>query len=374
MTRIFYCSILKINKKLTTLKRNKNMVKSKSTLSASKLLSKKIEKALLFLTNSRVREVIERRFGLKTGSTETLESIGKNYGITRERVRQIEDNGLKVLKSEKVFPLFEPIFSYLNNFFSEHGNLVGEDYLYNSLTRSTEPNSLRGQLYLVLTLGEPYQRVLNDERFHPYWTTNLSAREKAEKIVDFLIAEFNRRKSVLSENEVLDILSKNHSDVPEKMLCVVLEISKEINKNSFNEMGLNHWSEISPQGVKDRAYLVLKKEGKPLHFTEITDLINKLKLSNRTAYTQTVHNELIKDPRFVLTGRGTYALSNWGYQPGTVEEVIARILRENNRPMSREEILQAVLNQRQVKPTTILLNLQRSPQTKKLEDGKYTLV
>lgn len=341
---------------------------------ASKFLTNKVEKALLFLTNPRVREIIERRFGLKTGKTETLESIGKNYGITRERVRQIEDNGLKILKSEKVFSLFEPVFCYLDDFFSEHGNLVGEDYLYNSLTQSTEPSALRGRLYLVLTLGEPYKRVLNDERFHPYWTTNLSAREKAEKIVDFLIDEFNRRKSVLHENEVLDILSKNHSDVPEKMLCVVLEISKEINKNIFNEMGLNHWSEISPQGVKDRAFLVLKKEGKPLHFTAITELINKLGLSDRTAYTQTVHNELIKDPRFVLTGRGTYALTDWGYQPGTVEDVIARILKENNKPMTREEILQAVLGQRQVKPTTILLNLQRSPKTKKLEDGKYTLV
>jgi DNA-directed RNA polymerase delta subunit len=349
------------------------MAKSKSTPSASKLLSKKIEKALLFLTNPRVREVIERRFGLKTGKTETLESIGKNYGITRERVRQIEDNGLKVLKSEKVCSLLGPVFESLNDFFSEHGNLVGEEYLYNSLIRSGEPNSLRGQLYLVLTLGEPFQRVLNDDRFHPYWTTDLSAREKAEKIVDFLIDEFNKRKSVLQENEVLNLLSQKHADVPQKMLCVVLEISKEINKNSFNELGLNHWSEISPQGVKDRAYLVLKKEGKPLHFTEITELINKLGLSSRTAYTQTVHNELIKDPRFVLTGRGTYALTDWGYQPGTVEDVIARILKENNKPMAREEILQAVLNQRQVKPTTILLNLQRSPKTKKLEDGKYTL-
>jgi DNA-directed RNA polymerase delta subunit len=350
------------------------MAKGKSTPSASKLLSKKIEKALLFLTNPRVREVIEKRFGLKTGKTETLESIGKNYGITRERVRQIEDNGLKILKSEKVCSLLGPVFESLNDFFSEHGNLIGEKYLYNSLIRSGEPDSLRGQLYLVLTLGEPYQRVLNDERFHPYWITDLSAREKAEKIVDFLIDEFNKRKSVLRENEVLDLLSQKHTDVPQKMLCVVLEISKEINKNSFNELGLNHWSEISPQGVKDRAYLVLKKEGKPLHFTEITELINKLGLSSRTAYTQTVHNELIKDPRFVLTGRGTYALTDWGYQPGTVEDVIARILKENNKPMAREEILRAVLNQRQVKPTTILLNLQRSPKTKKLEDGKYTLV
>ncbi len=43
--------------------------------------------------------VIEMRFGLKTGETETLDSIGKKFGITRERVRQIEVQALKKLRA-----------------------------------------------------------------------------------------------------------------------------------------------------------------------------------------------------------------------------------------------------------------------------------
>ena len=344
------------------------------TKTISRALSNKIEKALLYLSNPRVRDVIERRFGIKNGKMETLEAIGQTYGITRERVRQIEDNGLRVLKSERVLPLFEPIFEYLNEFFAEHGNLAGEEYLYCSLTNTNEPHPLRGKLYFVLTIGEPYQRIINDERFNPYWTADLSARERAEKIVDFLIDHFTKQNRVFLEPEILDMLSQKHSNLPQKMLYVVLDISKEISKNIFNELGLSHWPEISPQGVKDRAYLVLKREGKPLHFTEITELINKLGISSRPAYIQTVHNELIKDQRFILTGRGTYALADWGYQPGTVEEVIERILRENKKPMTKEEILEAVLSQRQVRPNTILLNLQRSPKTQRLEDGRYTLV
>ena len=344
------------------------------TKTISRALSNKIEKALLYLSNPRVRDVIERRFGIKNGKMETLEAIGQSYGITRERVRQIEDNGLRILKSERVLPLLGPIFEQLNDFFDEHGNLVGEEYLYCNLTNTNEPNPLRGRLYLVLTIGDPYQRIVNDERFHPYWTTDLSARERAEKIVDFLIDHFTKQNRVFLEPEILDMLSQKHSNLPQKMLCVVLDISKEISRNIFNELGLSHWPEISPQGVKDRAYLVLKRERKPLHFTEITELINKLGISSRPAYIQTVHNELIKDPRFILTGRGTYALADWGYQPGTVEEVIERILRENKKPMTKEEILEAVLSQRQVRPNTILLNLQRSPKTQRLEDGRYNLV
>src|SRR4030042_953539 len=150
----------------------------KKIINISKPLSNRMEKALFYLSNPRIRDIIERRFGIKNGETETLEAIGKTYGITRERVRQIEDNGLKVLKSNKVMTLLEPIFAQLNEFFAEHGNLAGEDYLYCALTNVDYPHPLRGQLYLVLTLGEPYQRIVNDERFNPYWTTDVSSREK----------------------------------------------------------------------------------------------------------------------------------------------------------------------------------------------------
>lgn len=338
----------------------------------SKDISKKIEKALLFLTNPRIREVIERRFGLKSGKAETLEAIGQDHGITRERVRQLEENGLKVLKSEKVLSLFEAAFDFLNDLFSEHGQIMGEDYLYRTATGTTEPHSLKGYIYLALTLGDPFQRTAKDERFQPYWTADKTAREKAEKIVDFLIEHFKKHNRVFLENEILDLLSKKHSNVPVKMFYVVLEIAREINKNIFGEVGLSFWPEISPQGVKDRAYLILKRQGEPRHFTTITELINKT-FPDRPAYTQTVHNELIKDPRFVLVGRGTYALADWGYESGTVEDVIRKILSESRKPLTRQEIIDSVLSKRQVRPNTIVLNLHRSPKIRRTENGRYIL-
>lgn len=336
-------------------------------------LSKVIEKALLSLTNPRVKDVVERRFGIKTGKPETLEAIGKGYGITRERVRQIQDVGLNILKSAEVLALFDSIFKYLDRAFSQHGNLMGEEYLYSTITGTDQAHPLRGKLYLVLALGVPYQRVINDERFHPYWTADSSARDRAVKVVDFLISYFNKENKVFQESDILDLLSKKHSSLPNKMYYVVLDISKEIDKNIFKELGLSHWSDISPQGVKDRAYLVLKRQGEPLHFTNITEAINKV-FVDRPAYPQTVHNEVIKDPKFVLMGRGTYGLKEWGYEPGTVSDVIERILKASKKSMTKKEILASVLAQRQVKPTTVVLNLQRSPRVQRLEDGKYILI
>ena len=161
--------------------------------------------------------------------------------------------------------------------------------------------------------------------------------------------------------------------ITQKALLSFLEVSKEIQQGLEGKFGKREWPEINPRGVRDRAYLIFKKEKRPLHIREVTQLINSSKdekISQPRALVQTVHNELIKDPRFVLVGRGLYALKEWGYSPGTVQEIIAQILKENQRPLSKEEIIKKVLEQRIVKSNTILINLNKFART---ADGKYTL-
>ena len=95
------------------------------------------------------------------------------------------------------------------------------------------------------------------------------------------------------------------------------------------------------------------------------------KLFGREAHPATTHNELIKDGRFVLVGRGLYALKEWGYQPGVVRDVIREIL-EREGPLSREDIIDRVKRERYVKDATIAVNLQNSMFTR-MPDGRYAL-
>ena len=129
---------------------------------------------------------------------------------------------------------------------------------------------------------------------------------------------------------------------------------------------------IRPRGVRDKAYAVLLKAARPLHFREVASAISKAGWSSRKANPQPVHNELIKDPRFVLVGRGLYALAEWGYEPGTVGEVMAGLLKAARRPLSKDEIVKRVLEKRFVKPNTILFNLQDKRWFKTTPEG-YTL-
>ena len=125
-----------------------------------------------------------------------------------------------------------------------------------------------------------------------------------------------------------------------------------------------------------RVYQTLKKENNPLHFTKIAELSNQLPgefFGARKVLPQTVHNELIRDNRFVLVGRGIYGLTEWGYVSGTVREVIAKILKDFQNPTTKEKILAEVQKQRLVKQNTVFLNLANKNYFLKNAQGKYTL-
>ena len=231
----------------------------------------------------------------------------------------------------------------------------------------------------MLTLADGCQRFSEDEAFYPFWTGKKEKVGLAKKVISLTLKNLKKDKRPLALNQLfsaekagLAAVSKEAEN--EEVFNSYLEISKKIQKNPEGQIGLRDWIEINPRGIKDRAYLVLKREEKPLHFSEITKLIEKLPfLSQRRTHIATVHNELIKDSRFVLVGRGLYALSEWGYAPGVVRDVISKVLEESKGPLSKEAILKKVLEQRFVKENTVLLNLQDKDYFTRNARGKYQI-
>jgi hypothetical protein len=339
------------------------------------------------LDNERARDVIMRRFGLTDGSRQTLESVGEDYGITRERVRQIESNGLKVLSAPEVMSRLEPIFKMVEEHLAEHGDLKREEKLLNDLAcvcavggkkssvggkDDLNASKCQAALYLILVLGDPFIKEKEDDVFHSLWTIDKKSVGLARNIVDHLTKYLKRASRVVDFKTLHEQAKAKKSDLDEGALAAYLDAAKEIDLNKFGEYGLIYWPEISPRGVRDKAYLVLRRYNKPLHFGEITDLINRNNLDHKTAQVETVHNELIKDQRFILIGRGIYALSEWGYEPGTVTDIIAGLLK-NFGPLSKEEILEKVLEKRMIKENTVLINLQNKNRFARAGDGRYAL-
>lgn len=323
--------------------------------------------------SSRNKDIISRRFGLKTGKKETLESIGKSYGITRERVRQIEEFSLNQLaKSVAGFSDVTKYVSLAKEILAGNGGVMKESEMFKAFSGNDKENVVNASLVFVLALaGEPV-RINESDPFHSFWATDKQSSDLFKNNTVELIRILESKKSPVAESELVSLMAASGVRGA-KDFNVFLNISKELGKNVFGEVGLVSWAEVKPKGVRDKAYLILKKENQPKHFSEIAKLINGTGFSAKKANVQTVHNELIKDQRFVLVGRGMYGLSEWGYKPGTVKEVLVDILRNSNKPLLKADLVAKVMNARIVKENTILLNLQDSKVFSKRDDGTYAL-
>lgn len=322
--------------------------------------------------HDREREIIVRRFGLKE-RRETLEQIGELLGITRERVRQLEKAIVVRLKLA-----------------AEAGELEGLHDAERLIIRDLSENGRVGRV------SDITQRLLNVEtptvqqRAHIAFIGEVSARltpiNETDKYHQGLaIAEYGDEKAVRSRVDEIVAAIKQHG-APISLEALHDQLTYE-NPNQVRGLaslstqlahlkdmwGLSKWPTVNPKNIRDKIYVVLLDEGKPLHFSEIAQRIKESTFKRRNVTKQAIHNELIKDKRFILIGRGIYALDIWGYSQGTVADIIAGILRDEGGPLHRDEIVKRVLKSRQVKETTILLNLQSKPLFKRVAKATYAL-
>ncbi|HXV27010.1 MAG TPA: sigma factor-like helix-turn-helix DNA-binding protein [Candidatus Paceibacterota bacterium] len=336
--------------------------------------------ALVKTLSPRNRDIVSRRFGLKSGNKETLEAIGKGYGITRERVRQIEEFSLSQLaKSVAEHRELARLIGVIREHIAKDGGVVRERQLFKTVTGSDKDNVANASLVFALTLDRQLVRSSDSDRFHAFWATDARQLDSFNRSVGSLIGLFAQASGAQGAPDTVRAAAGaglegfDGAAFAERHLQTVLAVCKDVGTNIYGQVGLSAWAEIRPKGVRDKAYLVMKKAAKPQHFTNIAKLINAAKFDAKKVNVQTVHNELIKDKRFVLVGRGLYALAEWGYKSGTVKDVLVDILKGHTRSLTRADLIAKVGEVRLVKENTILLNLQDSSTFVRDANGHYSL-
>lgn len=334
---------------------------------------KQVTQKLLAALPDRAKDVLEKRYGLgKDGETYTLEAIGQTYGITRERVRQIENYGITTIQKSDAYEEFTPIFDELKGVIeSLGGGLVAEHTLLDEITNDP---IIRNHIYFLLVIGVPFYRSKENNNYAHRWYTEKKIVDTVEKALKSVYGTLDRDE-LISEDEIIDRFRKElntlTADHDTTVLKRWLDISKEVGRNPLGEWGHAASPNVRVKGIRDYAYLVVKRHGSPMHFREVATAIEQL--FERKAHTATTHNELIKDERFVLVGRGLYALTEWGYSAGVVKDVLQDILRQHG-PLSREEIIDKVRKERYVKDNTIIVNLQDNNLFKRLSNGTYMVL
>ncbi|MBI5753836.1 hypothetical protein HZA40_01685 [Candidatus Peregrinibacteria bacterium] len=318
-----------------------------------------IENFLLLLSDKE-KVVITKRFALVGADKATLEEIGKEFAVTRERVRQIEKNALSKMRRNVFNTALRSLHEYVAIVVKNNGGIIKSENLIGSLAKIL-PNNVDmnvSNLNLSLALHEGLECVGNTINFYPYVRDRLIPEYHLKHVADQLINLLHKYGDVKKLDKVSDELNPHLKEVNFDVVKVksLIEIDKRLTLLNDDLVGLLEWRHIHPRTLRDKILFVLRNEKKPMHFAAIAEKIDHANFDKRTVNVQAVHNELIRHDQFVLIGRGIYALAEWGYEKGTVAEVIEKVLREH-KELDQDKIVDLVLKQRDVKRITIILAL-----------------
>ncbi len=340
---------------------------SQTTAGNSKLavnLQSLLDDLFLVLTEKESM-VIKRRFALQGQPKQTLEKIGKHFKVTRERIRQIEGIALSKLRRTVRTTKLNEVNEMAKGVLRVHGGVMREDDLISQvLKRMPNSTDLDGAvLRLSFSIDTEMSCSGHSGTFVPFWRLESLAMEDLSLIVDSIVKILKKRKSCMKKEELISSVQSLNlfkDRIPGKELISSTFTVDERLREIEDGWGLTEWRFVRPRSIRDKVEIVLRKSGTPLHFMEIANRIREAHFDHKNVTIQAVHNELIRYPQFVLVGRGLYALREWGYEPGTVADVIEKILKEKG-PLSKKEIISEVGKQRTVKVGTISLNLQKMP-------------
>lgn len=334
-------------------------------------IKKAAKEILETIERDREREIIARRFGLYDRK-ETLEQIGELLGITRERVRQLEKAiliRLKIAAEKNELPHMQDVEKEFIKQLSELGRVARVSDLAEKVGNSGDERD-RAHVAFLATLAPRLAVLDENDEYHQAVAIKEHYDEKTlrDRVSDIV-------KAIKTHGQPLTI-AQLHEKVsgyehPDHVRAIA-SASKNL-ANLKDQWGHIKWPLVNPKNIRDKIYVILQENEKPMHFSEIAEKIKESDFKRKDVTTQAIHNELIKDARFVLIGRGIYALKEWGYSKGTVSDIITKILKKSKEPMHRDDIVREVLKSRQVKETTILLNLQGKPQFKRVAKATYEL-
>ena len=335
------------------------------------LVKSLIEGALKLIDQPREREIITRRFGLE-GAKETLEQIGERLDITRERVRQLEKAALirlKIAAEKGNIENLADIEKALIRNLAESGRISKTKTLAEKYFENSADNQEVSYILFLSEISSKLVVVQENDKYHSaIANAEYGDERKIKTAIDEIVNIIKKQKSPMTLDELDAKLSYEHPSQIE----AIASISKLL--ASLNGIwGLEKWPSVNPKNIRDKIFVVLGAKKEPMHFSEIAEEIRKSDFSRKDVTTQAIHNELIKDKRFVLIGRGIYALDDWGFKKGTVADTIAAVLKEADEPLYRDEIVKRVLEKRKVKETTVLLNLQSKKEFVRVAKATYTL-
>ena len=330
-----------------------------------------IEEILQQNPDERLWFILQRRLGLKGTTTLTLEELGLVFDLTRERVRQLEDSALTVLRAvliqsdykNKAYHVHPRVLSAINNLIlivtERTGQAVREDVLLSQIenTFSISSTLIKSSLYLVLNLSGLLKIEFSKNDLQPIWgkfkPSEISAVQDSVECLDRLLTE---NSLPLSEIDTLVQLNKSLR----KKHRLSLEQLKNLTElcSTIEQHGEGYyWGSFKHlKSRSNQVERILFEHGKPLHINQIVrELNHRLTLHGKKIVAPgNLVNQISSNDYFVPIGRsGEWGLSSWSMDTSTIVDLMKQYLIARNEPATADEIYLYVSERRPVQKSSI---------------------
>lgn len=326
--------------------------------------------------------VLFKKFGLTTGKEIPLQKIGEVYGLTRERVRQIENQGLMrfrrlIIWNEKYLKVIEEAKKILDT----NGGFLIEDELIAKLLNKGIGKFNAQELKMIVVSDFDIYYLKRNKKIRKGFYLDPIFEDLLTDIAEHVVSYFTKLGQATDLYEFVDKLKAKYASAYDHINYLhnnlfYTNFFKSIKGIStfYGKIGLDVFTEVNPRTIKQKIQYILRRINKPLHYQEMASKVMEW-FPDKAVKVNTVHNELVKNNTiFVNMGLGIYGLKEWGYEWGTVKEIIERVLNKADRAMSIKDIQKEVLKEKMISPNTIVLTLQKYKNLfERVDKGIYQL-
>jgi hypothetical protein len=358
------------------------------TLAPSQPICNLVDTFLLKITQ-REREILVKRTGLSDEKEVTLESLGFNFGLTRERVRQIEEKIrlrlIKVIRRES-----KGILDAILRIIRDQQLLSTEEIanIYVDLAKENFKFPKDAMVNLIMqAIGNGVAFLQSSGNL---WSVSKPIANRypdimriARRILSGVTMDL--ASLAIEVSREIGFREKAEIELVEKTLRAsnrFLNISNSQDNEPLSEISPKHQS--LPGMRKDFAYFYIKRQGVPVNVREVFRAMQEEAphlLPQGEGLSCSLHvldANLERDRRLAWAGMSMFALVEWGYEHEvrTIDKAIERLLRRTGRPMTISEIRNYILNLYSVSPSSIpsALERERGKRFRRVKAGVWTLI
>ncbi len=311
--------------------------------------------------------VLARKFWLWNYTVSPLQQIGKDYGLTRERIRQIENQALMRMRRLMVWnPKYMELIVEAKKILQENNGIMTEDMLLSRLLQSEKFVFTKQEMRIILTSDFDVSHIKRNKWLLKSFYIEPLFEDLLNSLTTYISTYFVDQQEWVDMYEFIDHLQRKYTAMYDNIVFLrssqfyitFFSLLKNI-KIFDGRIGVDSFADVNPKTIKLKIIYVLEKEWVPIHFQKMAEKLTEW-FPHRNIKISTVHNELVKNNKdFVNLGLWIYWLRSWGFLWWTVAEITARILKSSWRFMTIKEIARDLLKEKMVAPNTIMINLQR---------------